>query len=157
LKKIILTVLIWGSGEKSVTVYSQKRLQLRNELRKDKHLALFSEDIEKQTSNMKIDERIQADEADYIIILPTSPGSIAEFHDFAVDKSLAPKMLILMDKRHKNGYSAKGELKMFEVEGGKVVWFSDRELRECSLIKRVKETVDIVQKVKYLYFKFRKN
>lgn len=157
-KKTILTILVWGASEESHSLYFKMRLMICNELRKENHAALFSEDIKEDfTSNVKINEYIQAGNADYIILIPSSPGSVAELHDFVVYRSIVSKMLILMDKKFNNGYSSKGELVLVEKKGAEVVWFDNNELGERCLIDKVLRIVQKVQYAKFMQDELNKN
>ena len=66
-------------------------------------------------------------------------------------------MRVLINENHKMGYSANGELRIFESRGGKVIWYSDKDLNECNLIDNVMEVVGIDQKAKFMDIELRKN
>jgi hypothetical protein len=149
-----LKILIFGPGESMEELYA-KRCELRDKLTKLGHDARFPEDIwtpevlARTGLNLMVAELAQAYSFDYIVCLMVSPGSIGEVHDFGKNKSLAGKMMICIDSRHKDGYSAKGVLRIFEGYNGKIDWFDQpRDIRECHLATRVLEQVVKVAEAK---------
>src|SRR5262249_50911171 len=100
-----LVVLIWGPGPSGADLHD-KRIQIRGMLRERGDVALFSEELDMVCRDFKASARakelVQANRADFIVVLYSSPGSIAEVHDFAhFTQQLGSKMLVFIDSRHR--------------------------------------------------------
>jgi hypothetical protein len=153
-KRALLRVLIWGPGPGRGPVYD-KRLQIRDGLRKLGHTADFSEDVWPQDAlfrsglNLSVAEFLQAADYDYIVCMMSSPGTIGEVHDFARIQRFASKMMICVDVKHREGYSAAGVLRIFEGYNGKLDWFHDPvDVRECHLRTRILDQIEKVSERK---------
>lgn len=154
-----LTILIWGPAEPSddldkykVDTYN-KRVEIKEHLRKLGHNALFSEDISKETErrkgykpNPQVYEKIQIGLADLAIMLRVSPGSIAEFHDFHSDPNYARKMCVYFDKAHQDSYTHAGADELFVTSGGKLeAFYYPNDIVECNLRSKIEDHVRKVQ------------
>lgn len=144
-----LTILIWGPGSKGDPELYKKRVQIRDELRKLGHKADFSENNLTQDAliagglNLCVSELIQALSYEYIVCIMSSPGSIAEVHDFCHIPHISIKMMICIDKDHLDGYSGKGKLKIFEGNHGRLEKFSyPEDIDSCNLCTKVLEQVE---------------
>lgn len=108
-----LAVLIWGPSATGGDLY-EKRLQIRGILRSNGYSAVLSEEIDAEcggfNASSKGREFLQALNADFVVVIYGSPGSIAETHDFAGFQEIGHKMLILIDSRYKAGYGFQGAL-----------------------------------------------
>ncbi len=104
--KIALSILVWGQDPKKRTPLARKRRQIRAELRRRGHHALFSEEIAGSAGQFseKTKEFAQALAAHLIIILvEESPGAMAEAHDFCEHPDIAPKVFVLIPQSYKKG------------------------------------------------------
>ena len=149
-RAVRLKVLILGPGVSGGDIY-EKRCEIRELLTRLGHEAHFCEEVwtpeilERSGLNLAVAEYVQALAYDYVICLMASPGSIGEVHDLAKAKRIAVKMMICVDDKHRDGYSAKGVLRIFEGYNGKLDWFLyPSDITECHLAKRV---VEQIQKV----------
>lgn len=152
--KVRLSILILGPGPDGGAMYL-KRCHIRDLLTKEGHDACFCEEVwtpevlRRSGLNLSVAEFIHARGVDYILCLMASPGSCGEVHDFARDRQLSAKMMICIDQCHKGGYSARGVIRIFEGNNGKVDWFKDPEdVRDCHVATRVLEQVDRVAEAK---------
>jgi hypothetical protein len=143
-----LRILVWGPGPSGGELYL-KRVQIRDWLARLGHAAVFSEDTTSPRQltagglNLTIEEFLQATSCDYIVCLMASPGAIGEVHDFAKRRKIACKMMVCVDANHRDGYSAKGALGIFEGFNGKLDWFKNPEdLTSCQLATRVVQQVE---------------
>jgi hypothetical protein len=139
-----LVVLVWGPGESGGDLF-KKRLQIRDELREHGDVALFSEELDKVctdfTGSARAKELIQAHRADFLVVLYSSPGSIAEVHDFGgFLKILGSKMLVFVDSRHVSGYGYSGLLSELKADFNNVHEFKyPEDITECHLMGAVDE------------------
>lgn len=149
-----LIVLVWGPGPSSGDLYL-KRLQIRGELRKLGHTALFSEEIDADEPapyfSSKMREFLQAKGADFIVVLQASPGSTAEVHDFAeFVLELGRKMLIFIDESAVHGYSYTGALQEMNMLYKNVETYSyPKDITDCNLLSAVKNKIKILQWAKF--------
>jgi hypothetical protein len=155
-RSIKLKVLILGPGETGGPVY-KKRCEVRDLLTRLGHDAHFCEEIwtpeilQRSGLNLALAEYIQALTYDYIVCLMASAGSIGEAHDFAKDKRIAAKMMICIDAKHRDGYSAQGILRIFEGYSGRVDWFqSPADITDCHLATRIIDHVLKISETKQL-------
>lgn len=139
-----LVVLVWGPGESEDDPWWKKRLDIRQALRDSGHEAYFSEELpgglptqgDARQIALRNAEFIQANEADYIIVLMSSVGAVSEFHDFGDKPHLAKKMLVFMDENHQEGYSA-SLIPQFEASHGKLELVKvPGDLIECNVLGR---------------------
>ncbi|HUV03527.1 MAG TPA: hypothetical protein VMX94_00295 [Armatimonadota bacterium] len=149
-KQTRLNVVVLGPSPSGGDIYN-KRCGLRDELIRQGHRAYFLEDrltpevLTASGLNLSVAEYLMASEADYIVCFMTSPGAIAEVHEFADRRKLACKMMVCIDSQHQDGYSAHGILRIFEGLHGRIDWFQyPEDIRECHLSTRV---MDQIQKV----------
>lgn len=139
-----LVILVWGPGESGGDIF-QKRVQIRQMLRERGDVALFSEELDEAckgfAGSSRAKELIQAHRADFIIVLYSSPGSIAEVHDFGgFLKVLGTKMLVFVDSRHINGYGYTGLLSELKAEFNNVHHYKyPEDIAECHLMAAVDE------------------
>lgn len=147
-----LVILVWGPGESAGDLF-RKRLQIRNELRRLGHVAMFSEDLESSRQagvSQKGIEFLQAQAADLIVVMQTSYGSVAEVHDFASFRVVNFKMLIFIDESAQDGYSYRGALAELRAQYNNVETYKyPDDIVQCNLLHKVIEKVDVLQMVKY--------
>jgi hypothetical protein len=150
--QIPLLVLVWGPGPNGGILY-QKRVQILNQLRRLGHAAVFSEEVDNTTPNLNLPsdmrELLQAELADFIIVLQSSPGSTAEVHDFGRLVKVAHKMLIFVDEHHITGYSYAGLLTELRELYSNVITFKHDEIEQCFLLGKVLERVRVLQYAKF--------
>lgn len=144
-----LSVLIWGPSKQGNKALFRKRVQIRDKLRNLGHQADFSEDILTPNAlgaggiNLSVAELLQARGVEYIICIMSSPGSIAEVHDFCHIPEIAHKMTICIDEQHLSGYSGKGIIPIFEGNHGHLEKFKfPEDITSCNLRKRVIDQVE---------------
>lgn len=104
-------------------------------------------------SNLTDFELQLANWADLIVILPSSPGSIAELGMFAVLPKFTPKMLILFDKQYGRGsYIWNGPIKAARPRGSIIVEadYKNLELILQTIVERVREKKSIKRSNKLL-------
>jgi hypothetical protein len=155
-----LAVLVWGPGASGGDLY-QKRVQILGRLRQENVAAVFSEEIDQDAPvadcSTKARELLQAIAADLIIILQSSPGSIAEAHDFAgFVRDLGPKMLVFIDERARNGYAYSGALAELQALYSNVHTFEyPKDIDECNLLIMVLKRIRVMRHVKWRQEKVR--
>lgn len=154
MNKAKLNIVIFGPSPYYSELY-KKRCQIKDLLNDLGHKATFPEDVWNQSElsksglNVSAAELIQISNADYIICIEDSPGSQGEMHDFARISNIAIKMLVCIDQNHRDGYSAKGVVRIFEGLHGKVDWYQNpTDLTECHLATRIIEQVQKVAEAK---------
>lgn len=148
-----LAILVWGPGETARDLY-QKRLQIRDELRRRGHAAFFSEELTDASSapapSQKGIEFLEAEAADLIVVLQASYGSIAEVHDFAEFRVVNFKMLVFVDRAAMDGYSYRGALAELKALYNNVETYRyPEDIAQCNLLKQVLEKVNVLQMVKF--------
>jgi len=149
-RQVPLVILVWGPGPSAGDLY-QKRLRIRDELRKRGHAAVFSEEITGPVPfSQKGIEFLQAEAADLIVVLQASYGSVAEVHDFAEFRVINYKMLIFIDERATDGYSYQGALRELKTLYNNVETYKyPEDIVECRLLTKVMEKVEVMQMVKW--------
>lgn len=142
-----LNILVWGPGSKSPTPVYNKRVQIREELLKRKHNAMFSEELTKPNNiPTKLQELAQIQESDLaVVLIEDAPGALAEVHDFAGRYDTCPKLFILIPKKYQAGYSAKGAIQIVDRLFNGVYWYEENELVSCNVLTQVLERVKLVQ------------
>lgn len=150
-----LSVLIWGPGESGGDLY-EKRVQIRSLLREQGYAAVFSEEVDLELPaspgmSSKMRELLQAQAADFIIVLQASPGSTAEVHDFAnVLNGIGAKMLIFIDSRFVEGYSYTGALHELTTLYRNVETYKyPEDITECHLSAAVTRRLSVLRWAKW--------
>jgi len=149
-----LAILVWGPGASAGALY-QKRIHIRDELRRRGHAAFFSEELEGGAPlgmSLKGIEFLQAQAADLVVVLQTSYGSVAEVHDFASYTVINHKMLIFIREDAADGYSYKGALSELNSLYRNVETFTEHDITVCNLLRKVMDKVTTMQMVKYRDF-----
>jgi hypothetical protein len=132
-RKISLTILVWGPGPTRTDAVARKRREIRDRLLEEGHYAVFSEDIPRLSglTSAKDEEFIQARTADLIIALVgDSRGALGEVHDFAIDPTISPRMMVMAPSAEQTSYSAQGA---FE-EVGRVIWYAPDAIDRCQVL-----------------------
>lgn len=143
-----LDILVWGPSKSSSSRIYDKRLQIRDELRRRGHNAMFSEELEGIGGDMpsKLQELAQTQIAHVIVdLLEDAPGALAEAHDFANRADTGWKFFVLIPQKYKDGYSAKGAIQILGQLFNCVHWYFDGEIESCNVLTKVLERVNLVQ------------
>ncbi len=153
MERVPLGILVWGPGRRGGKLY-EKRRQIRGELRKRGHTAVFSEEIEptgvRPGWSLKDLELVHAMAADFIVLLYSSDGSKAETHDFADFPQVADKLLVFVDKREKAGYGALGALHDMAQRYRNVEFFRHpKDVVECNLLGKVLVRAESLRRAKW--------
>lgn len=137
--KISLVILVWGPNPDADHPVARKRKQIRDELRRRGHAAVFSEDLPIHNSSLSLKsiEYDQAVNADLIVILMESPGSIAEAHDFCNHERIAPNIYVMIPEEYKDGYSGRGALRDLEDGYHGIHWYKHSEIENCNVLTKV--------------------
>ena len=107
IKRIPIAVLIWGANPRGSSPAAKARVQLRDVLVSNGHLAQFSEDLMDPSSGLGIlaQQMAQVEAHDLVFSIPDSFGSMAEIHDFARLPWLSHKIIAFLDRAHNGGYA----------------------------------------------------
>jgi len=145
-----LVILVWGPGEGAGDLY-RKRVAIRDELRRRGHAAVFSEEISGPAGlSQKMIEFLQAQKADFIVVMQASYGAVAEVHDFAEFRVISAKMLIFVDEKAADGYSYRGALAELKTLYNNVETYKyPDDIAQCNLLTKVMAKVDVMQMVKW--------
>jgi len=153
IRRIPLVILVWGPGESGGDLY-KKQLQIRDALRMKGHAAVFSEEIPGGDIEIPMSYRgqefLQAHATDFVIVIQSSYGSVAEVRDFAEFRVIAFKLLIFIDERAKDGDSYREALKGLRILYGNVETYQyPGDIIECDLLGKVVQKVDVLQVTKW--------
>ncbi|MBI5651480.1 MAG: hypothetical protein HZC40_13715 [Chloroflexi bacterium] len=143
-----LHVLVWGPGTKSSSPVRNKRIQIRDDLLRRGHNAMFSEELKDIGDDLptKIQELAQIQEAHLVIsLLEDAPGALAEAHDFANRQDTASKFFFLIPKKYQGGYSAKGAILILSQLFNCVHWYDEGEIQNCTVLTQALRRVRLVQ------------
>jgi hypothetical protein len=135
IEQVPIAVLVWGPSPESDDPVALTRRLLREKLIESGHLAEFSEDLCDRHSHYSIiaQQVSQARVFDIIFSIPGSYGSIAEIHDFVRMSDLSSKLIIFIDIRERDGYSAQSLIAADTSGTCKVEMYNASELPECVL------------------------
>lgn len=161
-----LKIAVLGPGEPNreadpyITDCYAKRCQIKEELNRLGHRAEFYEDFvdaddlkSKGVNLAAFEIKYAKSEYESIVILPQSYGSFGEFLDFAGVNELRSRMVVCVDKRHKNGYSLRGHTTPFQGGGGKIIEFTyPEDLHKCHLKDMILEYIQMVSELKQLEY-----
>lgn len=156
IKQVALSILIWGPDPKRDSPVARKRKELKDLLLADGHNAMFSEELASENEQLsdKSLEFAQALAAHLIFVLvEDSPGAVAEAHDFCNHPEIASKICVLIPKRYKRGYSAKGAIKNLEDAHGGVFWYSDADLAQCHVCTRAIKRANGLRQLHWMHGK----
>jgi hypothetical protein len=107
ISQVPVAALVWGPNPTATDPIAVARLQLRDALRANGHVADFSEDLYDPSSPLSAfaQQVAQAEAYDVVFSMPASFGAIAEIHDFARLPTVSRKVIAFIDQAHINGYS----------------------------------------------------
>lgn len=150
IKKLPISILIWGPSPTSESAIGQIRKLLREKLRKDGNLAMFSEELcdEDCGFSIRLQQLVQAEQYDLIISIPETPGAIGEIHDFASDTRINNKILIFANKKYATGYSVSSLESISCLLSAEVVMYDDDSID--SIITYSLNTVNKIKEYKYI-------
>jgi hypothetical protein len=143
-----LNILIWGPGTSSSSRVRKKRVQIHDELTRLGHNPMFSEDLDGLGDDMpaNLKELVQGELVHMIIdLMEDSPGALAEVHDFATYPNVGWKLHILIPQAYKDGYSAKGIIRIVDELFSCVYWYADGEIESCNVLTQVLKRVVLMQ------------
>jgi len=149
LKDIKLKILVFGpnpstpSGAGFTKDLANKRVEIKNALIKDGHMAVFPEDLLKGSADPDLDntflwEQMLVIEYDMVVNLVGSFGAVSELALFQ-KKNLAQKACLFFEKGHMDGlpYS---HAQMIQRLGATLnVYNYPLDLTSCNLMKSVRE------------------
>lgn len=150
IKRLPVSILIWGPSPTSSSVIGELRKQLRNTLRQEGNLAMFSEELCDADCDfsIRLQQLVQAEQYDLIISIPETPGSIGEIHDFASDIRVNKKILIFLNENFSTGYSANSLKSISCFLSSEIVTYTDDSLN--TIITYSLNTVNKIREYKYL-------
>lgn len=150
-REVSLSILVWGQSPASQSRVAKKRVEIRDELQRLGHHAVFSEDLPNiEGFSEKSKEFAQAQAADLVmILLEDSPGALAETHDFCNHPEIAPKLTVMVPSKYRGGYSAKGAVMDFDAAFGGVFWYDDDDIDACHLCGRAVQRAEAVRNILY--------
>jgi hypothetical protein len=151
IREIPIAALIWGPAPSADSIVAQARIVLRDELRRNGHVAHFSEELFENDAPYSIQAQQAADvEAhDVVFSIPASPGSIAEAHDFFKLPGISRKVITFLDDRWSDGYASKSLVDLRSVATGDVVIYDGGDLPGC-IVDRAMDVVRRLQELQYL-------
>lgn len=155
-RKISLTVLIWGPSENADNPVAVKRVNIRNHLRGIGHHALSSEEISDKDFFKGLSEKskefLEVESAHVVIVLlESSPGALAEAHDFCNHPDLAEKFYVMIPRQYKDGYSGRGAIKDLDDAFGGVYWYAEGEIESCRVLEKAVNRVEARRNMIYRY------
>ena len=153
-RKISLTVLVWGPSENTDNAVAVKRMNIRDRLRKIGHNALFSEEISDKDFFKGLSEKgkefVEVVSAHVVIVLlESSPGALAEAHDFCNHPDLAEKFYVMIPQQYKEGYSGQGAIKDLDDGFGGVYWYAEGEIESCRVLEKAVDRVEARRNIIY--------
>lgn len=153
IQRIPVSVLLWGPSPDKACPIANMRKTLRSELRGKGHAAFFSEELCDPLSDfsLRIQQLIQAQNFDLVVSLPSSPGSVAEVHDFASDSRVNAKMLVLLNENSISGYGAQSLQAISSILSCQIFTYPSEEHIDC-VKDRVFSEVQRIREIKYLLF-----
>lgn len=158
MRQIPIAVLIWGATPTATSPIGMTRCSLRDQLRANGYIANFSEDFYEPDSEFSIQAQQVADiEAhDLVLSLPSSPGSIAEIHDFFRVPGCSNKIVTYLNQAWNNGYSNKSLIELKSTATADIILYEEELLPDCilnsafDLVRRLQETYYLLGRRTYV-------
>ena len=150
IKKTPVAILIWGPSPCIDTPVGRIRLELRSELRKIGHLAVFSEELLDSSLNIsnRSQQLMQAEEFQLIISIPASPGAIGEIHDFVIDTRVNSRIIVFLNQNYDSGYSNQSLSALENDISFKLYYY--KSIDDLSYI--IRKSIEIAEKIQeYIY------
>ena len=153
-----LEILVFGpaidpvSKDPYIASLQRKRKQIKDCLRAEGHDALFGEDVvdpslPARVSDPLLQEIIAMGEADLILVLVGSPGSILEAEAIASRKDLCAKAAFYSFEEHKDGLVAQ-HLSFMQTYGATFQLVTLPDVDACHLTTTILEKVAAIQVAK---------
>lgn len=147
IKQVPISVLIWGPSPSADSVIAATRMQLKNALLENGHLARFSEELYDPNIELSIlaQQVTHVEAFDIVFSMPDSEGSIAEIHDFIRIPFVSQKIVAFIDKRWNQGYANQSLMQLESSATGRTQQYDHLELPGCiinaamSLVGRLQE------------------
>jgi hypothetical protein len=150
-KRVPVSVLVWGPSPTAVDPVSETRRELWSNLRGHGHAAVFSEELYDPSCGVpiRIQQIAHAKEFDLIVSLPDSPGSIAEVHDFANDRRAHAKLLIFLNSDYLDGYSSQSLQSLSSTRSCTICQYNGHS-DLSSVLGQVLQEVQRIRDLKYI-------
>lgn len=154
LRQVSFNVLVWGPNAAGDGPVARKRRQIRDELIRQGHNAMLSEELTSLSDGDLYSEQahefFQAEACDAIVVLiEDAPGAMAEVHDFGSNPELARKFVVLAPKRYRDGYSALGALRDLQEAYGVVHWYEEGDLPACEVLSAALRKIEARRFLEY--------
>ncbi len=132
--KVSLKVLIWGPTPKSRWPEAPKRRELKEELSKAGHKAMFSEGLSFDSGVLpvSIQELMQVKDKPLTVCIGGSFGPVAEAE--TLGRLLGPKFLLWLPETVKKGYTGQGLAKTLGTTGRPPQFYGAADLDSCILV-----------------------
>ena len=149
-QEIPASILLWGPNPNDKSKISNLRLELRKDLISKGNVAKFSEElIQRNQLSTRIQQLIHAQHFDLIISFPTSPGAIAEIHDFSLDSRINRKLMVFLDQKYDFGYGNQSLNAICSVETFRIEVYKGN--KDIPRIKRIiYKAVQTIKEMKYI-------
>ncbi|SEO20354.1 hypothetical protein [Mucilaginibacter sp. OK283] len=150
--EIPVSVLLWGPYPDDTHEVGRLRIDLRNELREEGHLAMFGEEIVdfKLTASLRVQQLVHAGQFDVVVSLPSTPGAIGELHDFAHDWRVNTKLLVCLNKQLMDGYSNQSISAVCSVLTFEAIYYDG--YAELPIIKsEILNHIQRIREIKYIF------
>jgi len=147
-RNLPLNILVWGAGAGSTSPARKKREDIKSELNKLNHNAMFSEDLESYGTDLPLTvvEKAQVETVDMVIVLmEDAPGTIAEVQRFATQAHLSKKFCIMIPKNYDGGFVGKDITDLISPQVQNVFWYTSEELARCDVLTHALKQVRIKQ------------
>ena len=150
-KRIPIAALIWGPSPVADGDVSKARVTLRDVLRRNGHVADFSEDLCDPSSghSLIIQQAAQAEAYDIVFSIPESKGSVAEIHDFARLPKVSNKIVAFLDSSWNDGYSNKSLMELQTYSTCKIQLYENTNLPKC-VVDGAMDIIFRLQELSYL-------
>jgi hypothetical protein len=140
--RIKLKILVWGPDPRVATPASQKRIEIRDALRKLGHEAFFSEELMFDRTNTvpaNLQERVQLEDMDAVICLASDFGPLQEFQEFGLK---AREFLGWLSVKARDKYTDVGIAQQLRQAGRLPEFFNDDDLSSCAIAAASAEWVE---------------
>jgi len=150
-RRLPIAAVVWGPAPTSASPLAAARVALRDALRRQGHVAHFSEELYDPTQPFSIHTQQAADveSHDIVFSLPGSPGSIAEAHDFYKLPGLSRKLITFLDNGWSDGYASKSLIELRSLATGDIILYDAPELPDC-IVTQALAIVGRLQEVQFI-------
>jgi hypothetical protein len=149
---IPIAVLIWGPSPTAGTITADTRVQLRDRLNTEGHVARFSEELIRPGSPYSVpaQQAAQVRAHDIVFSIPDSPGSIAEIHDFVGAAQISEKIVTFLDESWNAGYSNLSLIQLQTIGTIRGTHYDATALPYC-IIDSALDMVRRLQEIRYCF------